>query len=184
MDVTGLAACPGGFVAAGGNEIGDSTKTGTRTIAELNAAGVESADKLLLVFHSGEPGGGPIITIEDLALTFFDVTNDITFTASLPGLPMALDSTAPGASNNTGFAFGLDEFETGLAAEFFSNPQNRIGAAATLTGSAGGIDTFALTSPPAAVPEPGTLLGISSGLLLIAVVRVKQRRRKVTRPRF
>jgi hypothetical protein len=149
--------------------------TVVRTIAELNAAGVGPADGLLLVFHSGEAGGGPI-TIQDLALTFFDVANDITFTASLPGLPTTLASTAPGASSNTGFAFGLDTLEAGLAAEFFSNPQNRIGVAATLSGSAGGINSFALTSPPAAIPEPDTLIGIATGLLLIVVRRATRAR--------
>src|SRR5947209_16687039 len=41
-DITGLAACPGGFTGDGGNELTGSL-TGTQTIAQLNAAGVTSA---------------------------------------------------------------------------------------------------------------------------------------------
>src|SRR5438105_4575322 len=39
-DVSGLAACPGGFTGSGGNEVGTAMQTGTRTIAQLNAAGI------------------------------------------------------------------------------------------------------------------------------------------------
>src|SRR5205085_11424498 len=105
-DVTGLGACPGGFSGSGGNESGDATQTGTRTIAQLASAGINAAN-LLFVFNSGEPGGGPV-TIQDLALMFFDVTTDSMFTATFLGTPLKLASTSNSSGIHAGFAFRLD----------------------------------------------------------------------------
>ena len=125
---TWFTSLKAGFTGSGGNEVGTAMETGTRTIAQLNAAGITTSSNLLFVFHPSEPGGGPI-TIQDLALTFFNVATDNTFTATLPGTPMKLASTNAGSAANSGFAFRLDHFEAGLAAEFFSNPANRVGGA-------------------------------------------------------
>jgi len=163
-DVTGLAACPGGFTGIGGNEIGGPTQTGTRTIAELNAAGITSASNLMLVLNSGEPMGQA--TIQDLALTFFNPTSGSTFTATLPGTPMTFAGTPIGM----GIAFGLDATQAGFASDFFSNSANRIGAAATLLDTTGGTETFLLAPASAGsgeVPEPAPLLTVGSGLLLM-----------------
>jgi len=179
-DLSGLAACPGGFTGSGGNEVGTAMQTGTRTIAQLNAAGITTSSNLLLVFHPSELGGGSI-TIQDLALTFFNVTTDNTFTATLPGTPMNFASTSAGSSGNTGFAFRLDDFEAGLAAEFFANPANRVGGAATITGSAGGAAAFSLASMravrPSAVPEPSTVLYFAAaGLVMGGSRRIRRRK--------
>jgi len=175
----GLAACPGGFTGSGGNEVGTAMQTGTRTIAQLNAAGITASSNLLFVFHPSESGGP--ITIQDLALTFFNAATDDTFTATLPGTPMDFASTSAGSAANTGFAFRLDDFEAGLAAEFFSNPANRVGGAATITGSAGGAATFSLASMravrPSAVPEPSTVLYFAAAGLVMGVSRRIGRRK-------
>jgi len=179
-DLSGLAACPGGFTGSGGNEVGTAMQTGTRTIAQLSAAGITTSSNLLFVFHPSEPGGGPI-TIQDLALTFFNVTTDNTFTATLPGTPMNFADTNSGSAANTGFAFRLDPFEAGLAAEFFANPASRVGGAATITGSAGGAATFSLAAMravrPSAVPEPSTAIYLVGAVFVMGVSR-RIRKRK------
>jgi len=42
-------------------------QTGTRTIAQLNAAGITTSSNLLFVFHPSEPGGGPITIHERIS---------------------------------------------------------------------------------------------------------------------
>ena len=65
--------------------------TATATVGQLQSAGVNDASNLLLVFHSGEQTG-TALDLSDLAVVFFDVSTDTTFTANLPG-------TTPGAYN-------------------------------------------------------------------------------------
>src|SRR5437762_2650685 len=88
-------------------------------------------------------------------------------------------SDLSGRAANSGFAFRLDDFEAGLAAEFFANPANRVGGAATITGSAGGAATFSLASMravhPSSVPEPGTVLYLgAAGLVMGVSLRIRR----------
>lgn len=180
QDVTGLAACPAGFTGAGGNEQGTAAQTGTRTIAQVNAAGIGSASNLLFVLQTGEPNGLPI-DIQDLAITFFDPAQDLSFTATLPGTPLHLANTAAGSAPNSGFAFRLDPLQATFAADFFGNANNRIGGAATLSGSAGGTARVFLAPTSgvgAAVPEPASIGELLSGLVLLAMVSARQLRPK------
>lgn len=173
-DVIGLGACPGGFTGDAGNETG---ATGTLTIAQLGAAGILTPANLRFVFNSGEPNGGGV-TFRDLALTFFDVDTDSTFTATFFGTPLNLPNTTAESGTHAGFAFRLDTLEAGFASDFFKNPNNRVGAAATLSGSAGGLDTFFLASsaPVSAIPEPASAFLVIPGLLGVgALVRRRWR---------
>ena len=94
-DVSGLAACPGGFTGSGGNEV--SGQTATHMIAELRSAGITDASKLLFVFRPDEPGGGAL-SLQDLALTFFDASTDASFTATLPCRCSSSGATRPSCS--------------------------------------------------------------------------------------
>jgi hypothetical protein len=164
--IIGSAACPGGFIGPGGNELTGTEETGVRTIGELAAAGAVSAAALRFVFNSAEAAGGPL-TIEELALTFFDSETGSTFTASLLGTPVDLSSTLPGSGPNSGFAFRLDTLQAGFAQEFFVNADNRVGAAVTISGSTGGRQTFFV----AAVPEPRSIVLLSSALAVLWLVK-------------
>jgi hypothetical protein len=164
--ITGPAACPGGFTGLGGNELTGAEETGARTIGELAAAGVVSAAALRFAFNSGEAAGGPL-TIEDLALTFFNAETGSSFTASLLGTPVGLSSTLPGSGPDRGFAFRLDALQAGFAQEFFPNADNRVGAAVTISGSSGGRQTFFV----APVPEPGSIVLLPSALAVLWLVR-------------
>jgi len=174
-DVTGLGACPGGFTGAGGDELSGALQTGTRTIAQLGSAGITDAASLRFVFNSGEPNGGPV-TIQDLALTFFDVNTDSSFTATFFGTPLPLLNTARDSGTHAGFAFRLDSTEAALASDFFRDPTNRVGAAATLSGSADGLDRFFLapSAPVSTVPEPGSALLVGAGLLGASLLGLKR----------
>ena len=170
-DVTGLAACPGGFTGAGGNEL--MADTATATVGQLQSAGVNDASKLLLVFHSGEPTG-TALDLSDLAVVFFDVSTDTTFTANLPGTPVAL-TTAGSGNPSTGIAFKLDPFEAFLANGFMANMSNRVGVDATISGTTGAADSFFLAAqtPVSAVPEPGVSWLAGFGLIAISIRRLK-----------
>jgi len=133
---------------------------------------------LLLVLNSGEPGGGAL-TLQDLALVFCNPTAGTTFTATLPATPLLFSSTAAG-SGQGGFAFRLDATEAAFASAFFSGSDNRAGVAATVSGSAGGLDrfVFAAGSSPTAIPEPHQLPILFSGLSAMALIRMAARRKK------
>ena len=171
-DITGLAACPGGFTGSGGNEL--MTGVGTSTVAQLQSAGVHHGSDLLLVFHSGEPAGTPL-DLTDLDLVFFDVAANTTFTAALPGTPLSITTAAPGGAN-TGIAFKLDSFEASLANDFMLHMNNRVGVDATISGSTGAVDSFFLAArapvvPTSAVPEPSVFWLAGFGLIALSRLR-------------
>jgi outer membrane lipoprotein SlyB len=168
-DITGLAACPGAFTGSGGNELIGATATAT--VGDLHSLGVNNASDLELFVRSGEPAGTPL-QLTDLALIFFDVTAGSTFTATLAGTPLAIPVAATG---NTQLVFKLDSFEASLANEFMSAGNNRVGAAATISGSTGSVNSFLLSAHmPVVVPEPGVMALAGSGLITFA--RLKKRR--------
>src|SRR5207248_92340 len=92
------------------------------------------------------------------------------FTATLPGTPLALTTTAPGDAN-TGIAFKLDAFEASLANDFMAKTTNRVGVDATISGSTGAVNSFVLAAaqaPATTVPEPSVLWLAGLGLLAIS----------------
>jgi hypothetical protein len=167
--LTGLSACPGGFTGSGGNEVLDPEKTAPTLMSELFTAGITNPADLLFVLNSSEPGGGPL-TIDELALTFLDETGMSGFTAMLLGTPLIVPGTGPA---NGGFAFRLDDFQAGLAASFFTNPNNRLGAAATVSGGTGGEQMFFFAPAQAQVPvpEPAPALLVCAGLAALKLFR-------------
>lgn len=168
-DVTGLAACPGAFTGAGGNE--SPSGVATATIGQLQSLAVHDASDLLVVFHSGEPDGTPL-NLMDLALVFFDVAGGTSFTATLPGTPLALMPVGS-AGANADIAFKLDAFKASLANDFMSGVNNRVGVDATLSGSTGAVDSFFLAaqSPTATVPEASVFWLAGIGLLMLPWLR-------------
>ena len=83
----------------------------------------------------------------------------------------------PGVGN-AGFGFALDGTQAAAAnAILAANPLLRIGTEANATNAQGGPETIQLTTVTntSAVPEPGTVTMLSSGLLLISIAFLRKR---------
>lgn len=161
-DVVGAAACPVGI--AGGDEQTGESQTQTRTMAEL---GLSSSGQLRIVFNAAEDENGAI-TVENLVLTIYSPAGAELFNSG-PFVPVFLPNTFTGIGNS-GFVFRLDEAQAAAAAPFFA-PQNRIGLAASLSGTDAGNETFfvadveGLEASVTEIPTASTL-----GLVLLALL--------------
>lgn len=130
-NVTGPPACPSGF--AGGDEQG---VTQTRTIGEL---GLDSAFNLRLVFNYNEDVNDNV-TLENMELRIFGADGTVLFES---GAFSPNTFTEPfSGTGNAGFVYRLDAEQALEANQYFDDPDNRIGLAATVTGAEGGIETF------------------------------------------
>jgi hypothetical protein len=192
-DVIGSTACPGGLSPAitGGDETTGFSQTQTRTVG---LTGVESGESLVVVLNVSEPLGATLFTIGNLSLTVYSPTGTVLFnTGNLFGAPVTLDGSLQ-TVGTLGFGFLLDPAQAAAISPFIctdasvtgcagianpANANNRIGLAALLTDVQGGNEIFfvadaANVSLP--VPEPATILIVSTGLALLGLTR---RRRKV-----
>lgn len=130
-DVIGPAACPPGI--AGGDETGI---TETRSLSEL---GLSSAFNLRLVFNYNE-NNTDSITIEDLVLRIFSPAGDLLF-SSEPFTPVTFPEPFSG-TGTSGFVFRLDAQQALEANQYFDDPDNRVGLAASISQSSAGPETF------------------------------------------
>jgi uncharacterized repeat protein (TIGR01451 family) len=145
----GAPACTAGI--AGGDEKLGASQTLTRTLGEL---GHPSPAELRLVFNPNEPGSLRELRLEALVLRVFSPSGAVLLEAPLP-TPTSITATDSGIGNS-GWAFALTDPDA--AASAFGDDANRIGLAATISGSDGGFDTFYLATAPATggeTPPPG-----------------------------
>ena len=175
----------GGVVAQGSGETYTSAdvKTGEsqtqlRTLGEV---GITSAADLQLVLNAVEPGNDQAITLDSLTLSFYDMSGNSLYSASLAG-SVDLTSTLNGIGQS-GYLFGLDATQAAEAqAAVFGGDFSsvRVGLEASLSNAAAGPDTFYLTSgggtPVAPIPEPETWALMLGGLA--AVGSMARRRRQ------
>ncbi len=135
--------------------IADNQKYGIPTLAEL---GWTTASDILLMFNSTEPGGaGNSLTLDDITLKFYDGT---TLLAAIDGGGIFFPNTEAG-NGSAGFALVVDSAQqTYLNTNVFSlnNGNIRVGTEATISGTAGGEESFTALSRATvpAVPEPAT----------------------------
>ncbi len=171
-DVIGSSACAAGF--SGGDEHTGASQTLTRTVAESGAA---NAADFRIVFNAVQPGGGSV-TLDGLAVSFFSPSGTVLFTANTSSSTFFL-ATFTG-TGKSGFVFALDSAQAAnaTAAGAFSSAANRIGLSATVSGAAGGPETFFVTSASgigSPIPEPSTYLMLSAGLFGLGCLRFSSR---------
>lgn len=197
----GATSSQTGSTFTGGLCTGSSAdvKTGASQIGPqpLTAAGVTSASNFAIVFNADQPSGGPI-TLTGLTASFYNSTGTLLYQTagfSCPGLASAPNCTFPqtfSGIGQSGFVFGLDSAQSAAATAagvFNSANGTRVGLSASLTGSAGGPETFSLGTIPGTTgggggggsptPEPESLvLALSGGILLLSAKLLARRWRR------
>ena len=148
-DLIGPAACPPGI--SGGNE---KEQTQTRSIGEL---GLTSAFNLRLVFNYNESTLDNI-TLNDLVLSIY--SNDGTLLFDSGAFTARTFDEPFSGTGNAGFVYRLDAAQAAEAQQFFGDPSNRIGLAASLSGADSGNETFFI-SDAAAIGVPSADVSIS-----------------------
>lgn len=166
-DFIGLYNSTTGACTAGANT---DVKTGaSQTQTQLLAeTGVTSASNFGIIFNANEPAGDAI-TINRLTTTFYSPTGAVLYTASTAsGSSFTFDNTFTG-TGTSGFLFVLNaaqQAEATAAGVFAAG--TRVGLGATLSGAAGGNETFFVgnngTTNTSVVPEPSTYALMAAGL--------------------
>ena len=138
----------------------DNQKFGIPTIGEL---GLTTATDIGILFNVTDPGAGESVTVNDITLKFYDAANNLI--GSIDGGSQFFSSSDIG-NGSAGFIFTVQNLPGGSDEIAYVN--NILGMAgsdafhlaleATVTGVAGGPESFAIVnlSNPAPVPEPAT----------------------------
>ena len=173
-----------GVLVSGGTTNIGNVKTGasqtlTRTFGEN---GITKASQIAIVFNADEPSGNSI-TLTGLQMSVFNGNTDI-FDAHL-GASVAFPATFTGIGKE-GFVFRLDATQA-AALQALLNPLTpatlsalRIGLSASASDATGGPETFnvgAITDATllTAVPEPGTLLFVSTVVTALSLLAWRRR---------
>ena len=160
---------------------GDATnQSNAPTVAELADFGVTAATPTFgLIFNLNEPGSDRTLVLNDFTLDFLNPNGTTKFQATYNsgvGTPLVgLDS----GNGNTGFLF-LVTLETPEELAFFNDPTNRLGqtilSGESITGSAGGAESFFIGPQAAAVPEVSSLVMAAIGCVGFGAMGLNRRR--------
>ena len=180
----GTSACMGtdaflsgnGVVNTGGDEpspITDNQKYGAPLASDR---GITTASDIGILFNAAEPNGDAI-SVDDLTLKFYlngtligSIDGQQTFGSSTPGNGVA------------GFVFRVDSAQLSYVNSLLGMGDVQLALESTVSGSAGGPESFRLVNlgagAPLPIPEPTSLLLLGSG---VGAAAVRARRRKLER---
>ena len=161
----------------GPSEAGSVTPTGTTgdatntsqcaTVAELTAAGITS-DNLAFVFNINQTGGDPLVHLDDFTVNFYDSSGALLFSASTTPADETDYVIVSQGTGGAGYLFTLSGVDQSALDAFFSDPDNCIGAIASVSGGVDdGPENFYATRVDGVeeVPEPATLSLLALGLM-------------------
>ncbi len=154
------------------NPLSDNQKYGIPTLSEL---GWTTASNVGLIFNATEPGGDGL-NVTDVTLKFY---NGNTVVAAIDG-NFSLASTLQG-NGVAGFKISVDQAQQTFLNNNVFNQKGagnyRIALESTITGVAGGPESFSAIKMAPAVPEPQTYAMMLAGLGLLGFARVRRSRR-------
>ena len=167
------------WTGTGDDDFGDLSAGPHQHTVPFSQIGIARASDLRVLLNINEANGGDRapITLDSLVLTAYDQSGNAVFSASLTNGPIVLDQFRQGQGANSDFAFGLDsEAAARLQAALDTNPNLRLGLAASLSNVNGGPERFSYSGFPAAVPEPTTMVLLGTGLAGVAGAARRRRR--------
>jgi len=162
---------PNGVVNIGGDEPSPTTDNQKYGAPFASDRGITSASDIGVLFNATEPGGDEI-TVSDLTLKFYQ---NNTLIGSIDG-SQTFASSNPG-NGVAGFVFRVDQAQTAYVNGLLAMGNIQFALESTLTGSAGGPESFRIVNlgaggssggGGATVPEPVSLALFGLGALAVA----------------
>lgn len=168
-DVFANAICGGGNA---GDVMTGASQSLTRTVG---AIGWNAAVDVGIVFNPSEPGGNSI-NLQTLTLYIYSPTGTVLFTSG-PSSAVNFADTNPGVGN-AGFLFSLDLAQqvTLDSSGALSNANNRVGLFASISDSAGGLETLFASDLQRSevnepIPEPAPMALVGGALIAVGLLR-------------